>query len=61
MLESLLTIADLIDDVPGGLSFSIIIRKVSTKSSLLLPGMPAALHQDIPAAAASAAALMGRR
>jgi len=55
LLESLLTIADLIDDVPGGLSFSIIIRKVSTKSSLLLPGMPAALHQDIPAAAASAA------
>ena len=59
LLESLLTIADLIDNVPGGLSFPL-LEQVSTKSSLLLPGMPAALHQDIPAAAA-AAALMGRR
>ena len=55
MLESLLTIADLIDNVPGGFSFPL-LEKVSTKSSLLLPGMPTALHQDIAAAAAAAAA-----
>ena len=60
MLEPLLTIADLIDIVPGGLSFPL-LEKVSTKSSLLLPAMPAALHQDIPAAATAAAALMSRR
>ena len=46
MLESLLTIADLIDNnVPArGVQFSIKIEKVSTKSSLLLPGMNTRQH-----------------
>ena len=44
MLESLLTIADLIDDVPGGLSFPLLEKLAQVIVAAAGNEYPAALH-----------------